>query len=440
MDDKSAISIPSGCKHLHGAMHLIRFDILTVPDPEDAAGSSEYQFSNPRAWTEKGNSDLFDKKKSHDIRESIKNRTLMNPLICRWVQQEGEWVPQVLGGDRRYRALDFLIRKKEMVKDPSSAKLNDQGDYEYEWRSADIVYSSVLCQVYSAKNDLDALALSYAENKVRENFTEGHDVAAVLELRKYGASDDRILDITGKDERWLKETDELIDWLDGDTLKDLVEDRIDRLAAKELAQIDNLDVRRKVLVAANEESQKVAEKQIERLRKKVSDARDEQEIAEGNLAHAEYHKDEEKIVEAKEQLQEAKNKADRRQKEKETTKPRTTRQQVRESLGTIDPGNKGTARNKNPCLKSKDIQKYYMTVLDMIDQAEGKCDGWEVDQFSIGLVKKILNGVMEGTTDSMSIVRNYVKGIEKLQSDDQEEPNLESNPESDSENEQQNNN
>src|SRR5690606_19071368 len=172
----------------------------------------------------------------------------------------------------------------ETVKDPSSVRLNDQGEYEYEWHTADVVYDKVLCQVFAAKSDLEALALAYAENQCRQNLTDGHDIAMVMELRQHGANDEKIMEIMQKEEKWLRDTDNLIQNLDESSLKELIEDRIDREAALELAKIEDVDLRTKIREVADAKSAEDSQRKYTRLQKKVMSALDEQEIAEGSLA------------------------------------------------------------------------------------------------------------------------------------------------------------
>jgi SOS response regulatory protein OraA/RecX len=162
----------------------------------------------------------------------------MTPFVCRWKRgEDGKLYIQMVGGERRHRAVDFLRRKKELVKDPRTASLNDRMDYEYQYRPADEVYHQVLCQIYAVSDDIEALAFAYTENDCRINQGPGHDVAVVMELRQAGASDERIMEVMSKDEKWLRDTDSLVEQLGEATLKELIEDRIDREAALELLHV-----------------------------------------------------------------------------------------------------------------------------------------------------------------------------------------------------------
>lgn len=322
--------IPEGCKHLYGALFVIPFLEIRIPDAEDS--DEDYKFKNPRMLTEKGQNDLFDKKNSLELRESIKTNTLLNPLVCRWVKDgDDQYYPQLVGGDRRYRALDFLIRKKEIVRDPRSLQLNDKGDWLYNQCSADVAYNSVPCQIFAVNSDLDALALAWAENKGRINLTEGHEIAEVIKLRKFGASDEKILEILQRDEKWLASSDSLIATLDQDTLSDLLENRITRDSARELGNIQDETTRNQVRLVANQASKEACERKIKRMQRRVEASFEQKEIAEGSIADAEFQNDEEAVEEAKIELFQAEKKVSRSIKERDKIAPVTTAKDVKKA-------------------------------------------------------------------------------------------------------------
>ena len=241
---RKAGKLSAGTKHLYGNLYIIPFASIKTPDPDDS-GERGYVFKNPRMNTERGQADLLDKKLSEELRQSIKKNTLLNPLVCRWVKQGDELAPMVIGGDRRYRCLEYLIRKKEEVADPR-ALTNEDGFCNFSTAAADKAYEFVACQVFAVNDDLEALALSWAENKSRINLTDGHEVAEVIKLRDSHATDAQIMSVLQRDSRWLASTDRLIASLDAITLADLMEGRLDRDSAERLAAIGDLSVRSQV--------------------------------------------------------------------------------------------------------------------------------------------------------------------------------------------------
>ena len=308
MADKSIMdNLPEGAKHLHGALFIVPFESIQVPD--DTEGGDEYKFKNPRLNTQFGLSELADKRLSAELRESIRNKTMLVPLVCRWIMSEsGKYLPHLVGGDRRYRSVDFLRRKKEIVADPRKVSINDRGEWVYARVPATEAYENIACMVFAVNNDLDALALAWAENKSRLNLTDGHEVAEVVKLRRFNAPDERILEILQRDEKWLAETDRLLKNLDENTLEDLLENRMTRACAIELSTIENLDKREKIRVAANEAAQETYERKVARIEKQLESALDQREIAEGGVAEAEFHKDEAGVSTAKAQVTKQKRK------------------------------------------------------------------------------------------------------------------------------------
>jgi hypothetical protein len=391
-----------GIKHLHGVLFLVPFSKISTP--EEVEQTDDYKFRNPRLMTERGQADLLDRNLSASLRDSIKTKTLMNPLICRWINVDGELLPQVLGGDRRYRALEFLIRKKEMVRDPNNATLTSRGEYEFELRSADKVYEYVPCQIYSATNDLDALAISYTENHCRQNFSEGHDIAMVIELRRCGASDNKILEILSPhDEKWLRETDNLIHSLDEKSLHDLTEGRIDRDGAKALLSIEDLDLREQVRETANQESQEEHNRRVKRIQKHAERAMDEQEIAEGELADAEYRKDSDATQEATVKVAEASAKVARNIRKRVAAKPVTTVKNVRAASVRIAPDNDRLRSLRGPKIKAG-VDYFTSVVVN-----EGKCPQGtfvlNIDSLKFGI--RLLNAILAGDDDFANVARRH---------------------------------
>ena len=174
-------------------------------------------------------------------------------MICRVV--DGEKI-QLVGGERRYRSLSYLIDKNEFVKDPSSVNVDRKGNKEYSYKLAGEVYKDVLCQIYNTESDIEALAYSYSENACRKNLNDGHDVAILMELRRHKATDDQILSVLQKNKMWLRDTDSLVKKLDPATLNELLEGRITRQAAAKLSEIDDIDDRTEVREKAGAVSDK----------------------------------------------------------------------------------------------------------------------------------------------------------------------------------------
>lgn len=396
LKNRMDVAAEQGCKHLFGNLFLVPFDLIRVPDDEDS-DDSDYVFKNPRLLTENGQNVLMDKDLSSELRDSIKSQSLLNPLICRWVEdEEGELTPQLVGGDRRFRAIDCLIKKKEMVCDARSCKVDKNGNYVYEMAPADEVYEFVICQVWNCNDDLEALALSWAENKGRVNLNDGHEIAVAMRLRNCGATDEKILEILQKDAKWLASTDRLIQELDDETLENLMEGRIDRASAKKLLEIEDPELRNQILEEANSASEQFAKRKKKRIEKKYESALDEQEIAEGDLAVAIHDEDEEAQEEAQDKIDEASKKAKRFKKEHEQIAPVTTAKQVKDAVRKV------TGEDDEPirCLSARKIREGLEYLIELVDN-DGKClkGSFEADPDQLELVIRILESNILGNDE-----------------------------------------
>jgi ParB-like nuclease domain len=402
------IKVPEGCNHLYGTLFTVPFSIIRVPEAS-SDDNIDYRFENPRVLTEKGTSDLLDKKLSSDLRESIKTHTLLNPLVCRWVKDGEEYYPLLVGGDRRYRALDFLIRKKEIVSDPRRVEMNEKGEWVYEQCSAENAYSYVPCQIFAVNDDLEALALAWAENKNRINLTDGHEIAEVIKLRKYNAGDQCIIDILQRDEKWLKETDQLILSLDTETLADLLESRIDRSSAIELSNIEDVELRNKIRISANESSQKSADRKIKKIQKQIESALEEKDVADAEFLNVcsfsdEESEDQDSINQAKFSATEAEKKVKRIIKEKDKIKPVTTTKDLKKAVSDFEND------NIDKKLSPKKVAALGLEYIETLIRDEGICveNNFKIDIQPLYLVKNILNNIVGRNTDFAQSIQDYL--------------------------------
>jgi len=326
--------LPEGSRHLTGNLFMVPFSSILAPK------------NNPRLLTERGQSDIVDKNLSSQLRESIKKNTLLNPLVCRWVKDGDKVAPMVVGGDRRYRSLDFLIRKKEMVADPRTPKVNEKGELMSRTAPADEAYEFVPCQIFMCRDDLDALVLAWAENKTRINLTDGHEIVEVIQLRDNGASDAKIMEVLQQDSKWLSDTDRLIASLDSHTLADLIEGRLDRNSAVELAGIEDEKVRNQVRVAAHESATETSGRRIARLLRRAEQAEANEDIAKGEVVLAQNPQQQDQ---ARSNLAraEVETRAVRRKIE-ENANPVTTTREIREASQQIVGEIPRTANKRGP--------------------------------------------------------------------------------------------
>jgi hypothetical protein len=349
----------------------------------------------------------MDKKSAELLRADIRDRTLMAPFICRWAEENGEIRPQLVGGERRYRAVDKLRTDKTPVKDASSAKLNAEGEYEYEYRPASEVYALVPCQIFSAKSDVEALGFAYSENAMRLNLTDGHDIAICQELRKSGASDEKIMEIMRKDARWLRDTDNFINNLDENSLKDLIEDRIDRESAKALLEIDDVDTRTQVRELANAESAEDAARRRARYQKRVAAAMEEQEIAAGSKADAEYSGNHTAKEVATKTLADADAKVKRTVEERDSKKAVTKKKHIVSATKSVT----GSDPTSKQAMRAPKIKEHYVDYLVSVIDNDGKApdESFQIDTKALEFGLAIAKGILSGQTNCADICRKFIE-------------------------------
>ena len=400
--------MPRGSQHLYGTLYKIPFSAIRTPDPDDGP-SADYKFRNPRILTEKGQADLLDRKLSLDLRESIKKKTMLNPIVCRWVDDPtvDELIPVVIGGDRRYRSLEYLIRKKEMVVDPRIVNRVVEA-------SADIAYEFVVCQVFFCDTDLHALSLAWAENKNRINLTDGHEVAEVIKLRDCDATDDQIMEILQQDARWLASTDRLISSLDANTLADLLEGRIDRPSAARLASISDDTVRESVRTEASAAAEQRHQRRVKRMDNHIENARAREEIEE---AAAEISDTQEERDAAAARAAVARTEATTVARRRQTSKPVITSREMRRAEDSVGSATESTQPESSPpkrkIMREKGIDEgraYLRSVIRNRGVVEDDAGSFEADVNALKLAVRLLeNNILSNNCDWRTTLRRHFR-------------------------------
>lgn len=382
-------------KHLYGSLYSVPFEKVLLSQKKEEG--DVYQFSNPRLNTLKCSGELKNKYFLTDLKNNIKQKTLLNPLVCRWVMINGEYFPQLVGGERRYHALKSLIENNELVCDNTKVVVENK-ECKYSINEAKVVYNRIPCQIFFVSNDLDALALSWAENKSRINLTDGAEIVEVMKLRKYGANDNKIVEILQVDTKWLAQTDNLINSLDANTLNDLIESNIDRQAALELLEIKDLNNRDKIRVLAIENAKKTFADKVENIKQEVNVALDFKEIQEAELAYAEEDKKEEireKIDKIDENIKKNLNKIN-------DSNPQVGKKDIRKVLNENE--------NKEEKIRTLSANKIEEGVnyLNNLIIAEGNHDEFTADVNSLRLLTYVLeNNILKNNPNFENVLKDF---------------------------------
>jgi len=404
------MNLPDSIKHLHGTLYLVPFDLIEIAENDSTSG--KYGFENPRRYTEQGQNDLIDSELSEVLREDIKDKGLMVPIICRWMQEEGKI--QLVGGERRYRAVSYLMENNIVVKDCSQIIEDKKGNKEYAWKQASQVYASIPCQIYRTEDDFEALAYSYSENACRKNFNQGHDIALLMELRKYKAPEDKILAILQKNKSWLRDTEELIKKLDPATLNDLFEGRINLLAAIKLSSIESVEERSEIRERANVISEEKNKVRSERDERRIERANREKEIALVEVKVATVQGSDEEISEAEHTFDKANAKvADAVTRQKENRKS-TKGKDVIAAIKSSGNSNGSSEASKPKSLTQNKIKNNYLDYLTRVQRNDCACLESE-PMFSLPdkiektdvlkTIVKIIKGIHDGDEDCSKILK-----------------------------------
>jgi predicted mannosyl-3-phosphoglycerate phosphatase (HAD superfamily) len=392
-------NLPEGCKHLNGNFYLVPFGMIRTPE------------RNPRLNTEKGQADIIDKTLSMQLRESIRKNTLLNPLVCRWVNENGNMVPMIIGGDRRHRALSFLISKKEMVIDPRQPRMGEEKE-KAKMVAADEAYEFVTCQIFMCADDLEALALSWAENKTRINLTDGHEIAELIQLRDSDATDTQIMEILQQDQKWLADTDRLIASLDSKSLADLLESRIDRNGAIELAAILDPVVREEVRIEAHRLAKETWDKKIARIMKKIQVAEEVEEQASGNVVFSD---GDESRTQAQNDLNRARtNLQNLRRTAEELAETPTSSSDVRESARSVTGSTPQRPRRRGPQggarkMRHSEIEKgleIFQSIVRSNGEIEGESFTARIDAMKL-IVQIFRENIIPNNADWIGTLRKF---------------------------------
>jgi len=407
-------------KRLYGNLHLVPFTMIDLAERRNESESGSYHFSNPRHLTEFGENQTLHNKESHQLMiDSIRDMGLLNPIAVRIINGRA----QLIAGESRYRAIAWLTNKKEKVKDPNSGKLNEStGCCEYSYHPANEVYGMVPCQIFDGSTDLEALAISYAENRIRQQLSDGHDVALLRELRAdEDIEDSKICTILCKEPQWVRETDKLISGLDSETLTAFCENRINREAAKKLLKECETDEHRQaVLKKTISISEQVAKEQAEKLDEYIEAALEQEEIFDGEAAAQEHLGDEPAAAEAREKAEKAKKKAKKgkadKNKVKATGKSKHVDQATHDLTGSAPP----------KCLRGPKIVKHYQEpLLELLVEdnirgnvVKGHDNSYNLSVQAVELAVRIVEGIVNGDTDVHSMLKETYKKKKKEEEED----------------------
>lgn len=239
-EDLSELFGSENVVRLHGNLYRVKRALINFAEggvqaeKDDKGKLTRIRFGNPR-WVKNNKGKPvargLDKAKMEDLKGSIQDQGLENPLRLRLIENGNDLILQLVNGERRFRSLSALVEEKAECRDPATKSLMP-ADELYEW---------VDCRI-NRMTDEEALEHSMRPNETGESIGDVAALEVVKVLRSVGKGDDEILKFTGKSITWLREADSLLT-LDDKTLGALQTDQINRNLALKLTEISDTNKR-----------------------------------------------------------------------------------------------------------------------------------------------------------------------------------------------------
>ncbi len=281
-------------------IYKVRIDLLQIEkgttDPDDDL----LKFFNPRdiALADGAVSEGFSPINMEHLKSLIKQQGLLNPLIARY--KDGK--VSLIDGHRRFKAIQELMDENSPCYDTSSNKTI----------SAKEIFESVLVRIFDeSTSDKDCFMMSFHEDKSKVKFGSGTEIRFVYYCMMREVADSRILEMLGNTPEWLKDTKILLRAFEDDEqiLKAIFLDKINRSAAKALAQIGDYQERKAIFNQALLEAEEDCQDRLARYRKSIDSIENRIEIAKGRKIvseHLQKHEDVEMYDDEIEKLTESK--------------------------------------------------------------------------------------------------------------------------------------
>jgi len=396
------MSVTEKIKHLHGNKFLVPLDLINFAEGDGDENS--LAFRNPRCMgvgtiKPKG----LDKHAMDQLQESIKTEGVNNPLQLRWVYENGEKkMLQLVDGERRTRCIKKLVKEKVECFDPVTGNLV----------KATELYNEVEVAI-SEMDDQTAFKHAFSSNERAVGIGEGTTVSFCRALRKAGYTDKQIINVTGMSTTWLKDTDVLIG-LDDKTFTALSSDQINRSAALELAQVEDLAERMILLENARNFAISRLSKVKKKLEAEVESAEKKADLAKAEAAVATHRGDEETKAEAEEKAELLKDKVKTKRKEKEEIESgaaKITSKDLQKAKSQKQKEAGGEAE-RSALTKAK-IAKYWHQPCAALIKAEGldeEGNEVEVDLEDARLAKLLCEQIEKGEIDILKILKHHNKG------------------------------
>ena len=261
---------------LHGNLYRVRYDMIKYSEG-DFNPEEELKFFNPRKIIvgDKASNRGLGKAAMQGLYDSIRTEGLHHPLkLIGGADLENQKFT-LIGGERRKRCIDRLIKENAMCMDTSTNKMAPASE----------VYAYIDCRLFIDADLQTAFRVAFNENDKAEGIGEGATVSLIRIWRKAGWGDKEILEITGMSISWLKDTDAICS-LDDKTFASFANEEINRTVALHLAQVVDANDRHARLARAKELAAQRVKSIVEQGRQDLQAAENAAEIAEAAIQDA----------------------------------------------------------------------------------------------------------------------------------------------------------
>lgn len=392
--------------HLHGNLYRVKRDRIRIARSGVSVEDGKLVYGNPR-WFLNGQGEMeargTESSKMEELKSSIQNSGMDNPLRLRPVEADGENFLEVVNGERRFRCITHLCDAEEMCHDSASGK-KAKATKAYEW---------VDCRI-DLLDDKAALAMALKTNETSEVIGDLASIYVVKALRESGHDDQEILKATGKSLSWLRETDRIMG-LDEVSLEHFRSDQITRKAAIQLALIENAEERISILERIVEVARNRKAARLQSLEGSARKSEEESEIADAAAYAAKNGGDDEESERLDKKSKAAKKKAEEAKAESDKVSSKPAKADARDIKN---------AKGPNPLAHSK-IKSEFIDLIESIIES----GGFDEDGDSLGLdigilsaVLGVLTAVMDGEDDAMSVLSCHCAlETEELASNEEED-------------------
>lgn len=338
----------------------------------------------------------FDKESLRALEDTICDKGLFKPLICRFVNEK----LQIVAGCRSYCAITNARKKRR----------KDCLNVETEKKES---YKTALSKIEVRIMDLDddeARSVAWVENSTAVPIGDVATVQTVKHYRDAGFDDEKIISLTGnKSGQWLRNIDKIIS-LDEKSYSCFCDDQINLSVAQALAEIDDLEERHILLDFTIKFANARSKEKVERAKKALDKAESKEEIAGANVAVANLIGTEEEKDSAVDGLEEASKNVEEKQ---DAVSQAEEKQQAKATdlKKAISTTGASGSKKISAALREAKIRKLYLNPLaKLIGQNGFNEDGsLAVSIDSLNIAFSVVNGILRGETDVVSVLKEFEK-------------------------------